>query len=90
MLRELSETLAELVESVSSPPGSGLVVTEAEIDLPLEVWGAVRGGELVFYGHPPHTRWKTGVLPPVHMGRLRVELIEEEPGERGRGETGER
>lgn len=77
---ELSDTLAALVESVQSPPGSGLVVTEAEIDIPLEVQGGVRGGELILFGGPPHTRWKSGVLPQVHMGHIRVALVEDEAG----------
>ena len=83
---ELADTLVALVEAVEPPAGSGLVVTEAEIDVPLEVQSGVRGGELIFYGAPPHTRWQSGVLPPVHMGRLRVELVEEESA----GPTGAR
>lgn len=77
---ELSETLAALVESVQTPPGSGLVVTEAEIDIPLEVRGGVREGQLILFGGPPHTRWKSGVLPQVHMGHIRVVLAEDEAG----------
>ena len=72
---ELADTLLALVESVQPPPGAGLVVTEAELEVPLEVQGGLRDGELIFWGSPPHTRWKSGVLPPVHMGRLRVALV---------------
>jgi hypothetical protein len=61
-------------------------VTEADIEMPLEVLGAVRGGELIFYGSPPHSRWKAGVLPPVGMGRIHVALVEDEKGE-GAGEA---
>jgi hypothetical protein len=73
----LSETLLQLVASVQAPPGSGITVTEALIEIPLEVQGAVRSGELVFFATPPHSRWKSGVLPEVHLGRLLIELVEE-------------
>jgi hypothetical protein len=76
MWYELADTLIAVVESVQAPPGSGLYVTEADVELPLEVMGAVRGGELIFYGSPPHTRWKSGVLPPVGMGRIHVALVD--------------
>jgi len=77
----LAETLIALVEAVRAPSGSGIVVTEAEIELPLEVTSAVHHGKLVFFGGPPHTRWVSGVLPPVHLGKLRVELAEAGCGE---------
>jgi hypothetical protein len=73
--RELSATLAAVIEGLEPPPGSGLIVTQAELDLPLEVYGARRGNELVFLGDVPHSRWKSGVLPPVHMSHLTVELV---------------
>ena len=76
MWYELADTLIAVVESVQAPPGSGLYVKEAEVEMPLEVLGAVRKGELIFYGSPPHSRWKAGVLPPVGMGRIHVELVE--------------
>jgi len=78
MWMPLADTLVQLVESIMAPRGCGITVTEACIEIPLEVESAVRNGELVFYGMPPHSRWKTGVLPEVHMGTLRIELIEEE------------
>jgi hypothetical protein len=76
--RELSETLVALVESFLAAPDSGLVVTGVTLDVPLEVLSGVRDGRLVFYGSPPHTRWRSGVLPPVHLSRLEVELVEGE------------
>jgi hypothetical protein len=79
MWHELADTLIAVVESVQAPPGSGLFVTEAEIEMPLEVLGAVRDGQLIFYGSPPHTRWKSGVLPPVSVGHIRVGLLEPTP-----------
>jgi hypothetical protein len=71
---ELAEMLLALIESVQAPPDSGLLVTEAELDVPLEVTGGESKGELIIFGTVPHSRWKAGVLPTVHMGRLRVEL----------------
>lgn len=97
---ELADTLIALVEGVEPPPGSGLVVTQVELDVPLEVTSGWERGEIVFFGRPPHSRWQAGVLPPVHWGHLRVELVEAltptrsalpafipSPG-RGRGERG--
>ena len=69
----LSDTLLALVESLEPEPGSGLCLTGAELSLPMEVSMAVEEGRPVFFAMPPHTRWKSGVLPPVHMARLRLE-----------------
>lgn len=73
----LADTLIALVDAVRAPEESGIVVTEAEIEVPLEVTSAVHGGKLVFFGGPPHTRWVSGVLPPVNVGKLRVALAKE-------------
>jgi hypothetical protein len=73
---ELRETLLALIDGLRAPSGSGVVITEAEIELPLEVTSAMRGGKLVFFCSAPHTRWVSGVLPPLHLGKLRVELAE--------------
>ncbi|MBC7901054.1 MAG: hypothetical protein H7070_13500 [Saprospiraceae bacterium] len=70
--RELSQTLIELIASVQPPPDSGLVVTEAEVDLPLETGVATRGNDLIFLGSVPHSRWQAGFLPPVTMARIHV------------------
>jgi hypothetical protein len=78
MWNELSDTLIALIESIEAPPGSGLIVTEAVMDIPLEVRGGVRNGKLVFLGSVPHTRWKSGVLPQIHMSHLRVALASQE------------
>jgi hypothetical protein len=75
--RELSQTLIELIESVQPPEDSGLVVTEAEIDVPLETGSAVQKDRLVFLANVPHSRWKSGFLPPVSMSKIRVVLNEE-------------
>ena len=76
MRYELFETLGAIVESLAPPEGFGLVLTEAELDVPLEVASLMRDGELVFYGRVPHTRWRSGVLPPVHTSHLRVALVD--------------
>ena len=76
MRYELSETLGALVDSLGPPEGTGLVLEEAELDVPLEVLSGVdRDGRLVFFGRVPHTRWRWGVLPPLHPSHLRVELV---------------
>ena len=72
MRTELAETLTALAEALIAPAADGIVVTGAEIEMPLEVIAATRGGRLVFFGSAPHTRWKTGVLPEVHVVKLRV------------------
>ena len=83
---ELGDTLIALVESVQAPPESGLVVTNVELEIPLEVFSGTTNGRLVFYGSPPHTLWKTGVLPVVHKGLLHVTLEEDDsPAPSGRG-----
>src|SRR5262249_31610248 len=71
---ELADVLIGLVESVQGPPDSGLVVTEAEMGGPVEVNSGWRDGVRICFGAPPHSRWKSGVLPAVHLSRLRVEL----------------
>jgi hypothetical protein len=81
---ELAHTLISLIEGISAPAGSELIVTEAEVEIPMEVQGATREGELIFFGNPPHTRWVSGVLPQVHMVRLRIALAgEREPEAEG-------
>lgn len=76
--RPLGDTLLALVSAVRPPEGSGLVVTEAEMTVPLEVFSGREQGDLVFYASVPHTLWKSGVLPPVHTGVLKVVLTEDD------------
>lgn len=85
-LRPLAETLLEVVEALRLPLQRGLVVTEAEVALPLEVSVVAGEHELLITGSAPHTRFRSGVLPPVHLTRLRVELQEGALSESGRGE----
>jgi hypothetical protein len=75
MYTDLARTLLQLVEAVL-PPVEGLIVTEAEIELPLEVATGLRDGKLVFLARAPHSRWSSGFLPPVHRGRLKLALEE--------------
>lgn len=74
--RELSQTLIELIESVQPPADAGLIVTEAEIDVPLETGSATAGDKLIFLANVPHSRWKAGFLPPVATSKIRVVLEE--------------
>jgi hypothetical protein len=76
MRRELSDTLASLVSAVTPPADSGLIVTTAELDVPLEVSSGIEQGKLVIYGNVPHSRWKAGFLPPVHVSKLVATLID--------------
>lgn len=74
---ELHHTLVAAVEAVSPPPGTGLVVTEVDIDLPLEIVVGTRAdGRPIVGGTAPHSRWVTGVLPAVQVGRLHIEAID--------------
>jgi hypothetical protein len=73
---ELAETLVALVEGIEPPQDSGLVVTEAVMEVPMEVSGVLINDSMVFFAAPPHTRWKSGVLPTVHRTVLRIELVE--------------
>ena len=77
---ELSETLASLARSMMPPAGTGLVVTEAELRVPLEIRTAVRKGQLVILAQPPHTRWKSGFLPATHISQVRISAEPEDGG----------
>jgi hypothetical protein len=73
---ELHRTLVAAVQAVSPRPGSGLEVTEVEMDLPLEIVVGVRNGRPVIGGTAPHSRWVSGVLPETRMSHLRITAIE--------------
>lgn len=83
---ELHRTLVAAVEAVSPPPGAGLVVTEVELTLPLEIVAGRRRGRPVIAGGVPHSRWRSGVLPEVHTARLRIELDDTPTPMRRRGQ----
>lgn len=75
-LPELHRTLVAAVEAVSPPPGSGLAITEIELDLPLELVAATRDGRPAIGGRAPHSRWIAGFLPAVHLARLQIVRID--------------
>jgi hypothetical protein len=68
----LADTLVALVDALSAAPGTGIVVERAALDVPLEGHVDRVGGRLVFSASLPHTRWKSGFLPPVHVAHLEV------------------
>ncbi|HET9653146.1 MAG TPA: hypothetical protein VFP36_13185 [Usitatibacter sp.] len=76
MNAQLADTVLALFERLDAPAGSGLVVTELAVDMPLEVRAAVHHDRLVFLAQPPHSRWQAGFLPPVQRMSLRLELEE--------------
>jgi hypothetical protein len=73
---ELAETLLAIAESVLPDNDVPLVVSEAIVELPLEISSGMADGRLQFFARPPHSRWKTGFLPEVHQSRLRIGLSE--------------
>lgn len=70
----LSETLVGLAGAVIPAPDVGLVVTEAEMRVPLEVRLASRFGRLQVQAQPGHSRWKSGFLPPTHLAHILLTL----------------
>ena len=74
MKTEFADTLIQLFDGIDAPPGSGLVVTSLDVDMPLETSAALRGEELVFLAQAPHSRWEAGFLPPVQRMHLKLEL----------------
>lgn len=76
--RPLYETLAQGAGAIWPPEGTGLRVSELELELPLEVSVvADRAGRPVAVGGAPFTRWVSGVLPVVHRSFMRIALVEE-------------
>jgi hypothetical protein len=83
---QLHHTLTAAVEAVSPQDQSGIVVTEVELDLPLEIVASEQRGRLLIGGSAPHTRWQSGFLPDVHLAHLHIELSDPLPPERRHGE----
>ncbi len=73
----LDETLLALLGAVAPPDGGGIVVTEVDMDVPLEASMAVEDGELVVRATVPHSRWVSGFLPRVHLAHLHMELVDD-------------
>jgi hypothetical protein len=84
---ELHQTILGFIESVREASNAGLVVTEADLLIPLEVSAAIRHGKPVLYAAPPHSRWKSGVLPTVHKSRIHI-VLEEREATPAKEETG--
>jgi hypothetical protein len=67
------ETVVALVESVQPPEGAPLLIESVVLDVPLE--GRVvstSDGAPEFRAGLPHTRWRSGVLPAVHVAHLEL------------------
>ena len=73
---QLHHTLTAAVEAVSPQAQSEIVVTEVELDLPLEIVVAEQAGRLLIAGTAPHSRWDSGFLPEVHLAHLSIELVD--------------
>jgi hypothetical protein len=70
--RTLAETLTALVEG-ATPVHPGLVVEEAEIELPLIVTlEPTRAGPAVLRAQPPSSAFRSGVDPVTHRIRIRI------------------
>jgi hypothetical protein len=69
---QLHQTLTAAVEAVSPQAQPEIVVTEVELDLPLEIVAAEQGGRLLIAGSVPHSRWNSGFLPEVHVAHLHI------------------
>jgi hypothetical protein len=78
----LADTLVALVESLRPPEGSGLTLTAARLDVPLEGWMVSMGGAPLFVATVPHSRWRSGFLPPVQVARLDVAEMPEAEDDR--------
>jgi len=76
--RDLADALLAYLGIVGESDHRGIEITELELNVPLEVTGRMRAGTFVIEGTAPHSRWKSGFLPAVHLTRLRVGL---EPAE---------
>lgn len=75
-LPELHRVLVAAVEAVTPAAGSGLTVTEVDLDLPLELVAGIRDGVPVIAGNVPHSRWKAGFLPQVHLARMHIVRVD--------------
>jgi hypothetical protein len=68
----LADTLVALVESLEPPEGSGLAISAATLDVPLEGWVADGRERPIFLASVPHTRWISGFLPSVHVAHIEI------------------
>lgn len=68
----LSDTLVAFVESLAAVDAPGIAVESATMDVPLEGRVVEIGGTPTFFAHAPHSRWRAGLLPPVHVAHMHV------------------
>lgn len=67
-----ADTLLQLSECVDTSATPGFSITEADIECPLEIRMVGEPGHASLQAIAPHSRWKSGFLPPVHRCRLRL------------------
>ena len=68
----LADTLEALVDSLTTADARGLAVESATMDVPLEGRVVRLAGVPTFFASVPHTRWRSGVLPAVHVAHLSI------------------
>ena len=74
----LGETLEALVQGVVGTQVPPTITMEVIIDVPMEVELEVdAAGSLVFRAAPGHTRFVSGLLPPLHRTQLTIVAMEE-------------
>jgi hypothetical protein len=74
---QLADTLVALADGVAAADAPGLIVESAKFDVPLEGRVVDVRGTPTFFAQVPHTRWRSGVLPAVHVARFNLTEGEE-------------
>ncbi len=67
---DLHETLSAFLEALDVPPESGLVVDEAELNIPLEISVVEENGALRVYAQPSSSIYHSGFESLVHKTSL--------------------
>ncbi len=72
-MKELSETVSELIAAFETPdiPGAPVAV-EAEVETMVELSFVFTGGEYVALAAPPSSRFVSGLMAPVQRMRVRA------------------
>lgn len=86
---ELSETLAALIAGVDVPDAVGIVISEATVELALQITMASRAGRLAVMAAPPTTTIQTGFDPVIHRARVRAAWVPDQPSARPQEPEGE-
>lgn len=69
----LGDVLLQLVTAVTDAAQErSMLVEQATLDVPLECSVHIERGDVVLRASAPHSRFRSGFLPPVHMSRLRI------------------